>query len=280
LFARLVFNAKEILFSSDLTETPKADKAAKWFEILSQLNSVGADVPDHKTLRDQEWSNLRRAVEKKLATIKSNEEKAPEEKVPVRPFNQTEAIVLDILGKGAGTTQKSVIDLTQVTHAPDLSKIVSDISATGGSSSSSFVMFASGSAGVKDEHFDDDEDEDEEGEGEEGWQQQQQAAGPPPSTANEPKAKRKAAGRKRPLMLMQTAGSQAEMAELRRKKLRLECMKLELELEKLPLECAKLELEIQRLQQINNHATDFTVAAAAAPSNAAAAAAEPMIQQQ
>ena len=39
------------------------------------------------------------------------------------------------------------------------------------------------------------------------------------------------------------------MNELRRKKLRLECMKLELEIEKLPLECAKLELEIQQLQK-------------------------------
>ena len=48
-----------------------------------------------------------------------------------------------------------------------------------------------------------------------------------------------------------TVGSvsgQAELVELRRKKLRLECMKLELELEKIPLECAKLELEIKHLQ--------------------------------
>ena len=37
--------------------------------------------------------------------------------------------------------------------------------------------------------------------------------------------------------------------ELRRKKLHLECAKLELELEKIPLECAKLELEIQTLQR-------------------------------
>ena len=37
--------------------------------------------------------------------------------------------------------------------------------------------------------------------------------------------------------------------DLRKKKLRLECTKLELEIEKLPLECAKLELEIQKLQR-------------------------------
>ncbi len=40
-----------------------------------------------------------------------------------------------------------------------------------------------------------------------------------------------------------------ELYELRRKKLRLECSKLELEIERLPLECAKLELQIQQLQR-------------------------------
>ena len=39
-----------------------------------------------------------------------------------------------------------------------------------------------------------------------------------------------------------------ELMELRKKKLQLECAKLELDLEKIPLECAKLELEIQKLQ--------------------------------
>ena len=32
-----------------------------------QLNSVGANIPDYKTIRDQEWSNMRRAVEKKVS---------------------------------------------------------------------------------------------------------------------------------------------------------------------------------------------------------------------
>jgi hypothetical protein len=40
-----------------------------------------------------------------------------------------------------------------------------------------------------------------------------------------------------------------ELYELRRKKLRLECSKLELEIERIPLECAKLELQIQLLQR-------------------------------
>ena len=46
-----------------------------------------------------------------------------------------------------------------------------------------------------------------------------------------------------------------ELYELRRKKLRLECSKLELEIERLPLECAKLELQIQQLQRdlLANH---------------------------
>jgi len=46
-----------------------------------------------------------------------------------------------------------------------------------------------------------------------------------------------------------SSGVDHELNELRRKKLRLECAKLELEVERLPLECAKLELQIQQLQR-------------------------------
>ena len=68
LFARLIFNAKEILFADSAnSEVTKPEKASKWFEILMQLNSVGANIPDYKTIRDQEWSNMRRAVEKKVS---------------------------------------------------------------------------------------------------------------------------------------------------------------------------------------------------------------------
>ena len=66
-----------------------------------------------------------------------------------------------------------------------------------------------------------------------------------------PGVKQKKRGRKKrvfPTFNMGGTGP-VEMNELRRKKLRLECMKLELEIEKLPLECAKLELEIQQLQK-------------------------------
>ena len=67
LFSRLIFNAKEILFADSAnSEVTKPEKASKWFEILMQLNSVGANIPDYKTIRDQEWSNMRRAVEKKV----------------------------------------------------------------------------------------------------------------------------------------------------------------------------------------------------------------------
>ena len=79
----------------------------------------------------------------------------------------------------------------------------------------------------------------------------------------EPVAKKAAvaggkSGKKRPIGAGLNGGlgsSQAELNELRRKKLRLECAKLELELEKIPLECAKLELEIQHLQRTLPSAT-------------------------
>ena len=47
-----------------------------------------------------------------LTSVKSNEGKPQEEQQPIRPFTQTEEIVLDILGKGSGTTQKTEVDLS------------------------------------------------------------------------------------------------------------------------------------------------------------------------
>ena len=64
------------------------------------MNSVGADVSDYKNLRDVEWSNLRRAVERKLAVVKANQDRPPDQQQQVKPFSQTEEIVADILGKG------------------------------------------------------------------------------------------------------------------------------------------------------------------------------------
>ncbi len=51
-------------------------------------------------LRDNEWSNLKRATEKKLATIKANEEKSEEARTACKPLSPVDEIVLDILGKG------------------------------------------------------------------------------------------------------------------------------------------------------------------------------------
>ena len=47
-----------------------------------------------------------------LSSVKANEGKPQEEQQPIRPFTQTEEIVLDILGKGNGTTQKTEVDLS------------------------------------------------------------------------------------------------------------------------------------------------------------------------
>lgn len=233
LFARLLFNARDLLFnneeateeSSTLGQTKKGDRAAKWFEILSQLNSVGADVSDYKNLRDVEWSNLRRAVERKLAVVKANQDRPPDQQQQVKPFSQTEEIVADILGKGSGNTQVVSIDI------------------------SDYDTMATSDSGLFKAEFDDDDDiADDDLEG-------------------EPVAKKAAAaggksGKKRPIGAGLNGGlgsSQAELNELRRKKLRLECAKLELELEKIPLECAKLELEIQHLQRTLPSATTVEV---------------------
>ncbi len=51
-------------------------------------------------LRDNEWSNMKRATEKKLQTLKQNESKSEEEKINCKPINALDEIVLDVLGKG------------------------------------------------------------------------------------------------------------------------------------------------------------------------------------
>ena len=69
-----------------------------------------------QVLRDNEWSNQRRATEKKVATLKANETKPEEEKVQCKPLSQLDEIVLDILGKG------NVRILTALTMLQKLSK--------------------------------------------------------------------------------------------------------------------------------------------------------------
>lgn len=219
LFSKLLFNAKDVLFSNEEAneesstqgQTRKGEKASKWFEILTQLNCVGAEVTDYKKLRDVEWSNLRRAAEKKLATFKANQEK-PLDQAQSVVFTQAEEIVLDVLGKGFGNTRYQEIDWSAY---KDVSRST-----------------AERSAGILKEELEDLDDDDEVDE----------------------KLEKEGLGKsakKRARTNGSTVGSvsgQAELVELRRKKLRLECMKLELELEKIPLECAKLELEIKHLQ--------------------------------
>ena len=62
-----------------------------------------------KSLRDIEWSNMRRAAEKKMTNLKENEMKSEDEKINMRPLTALDEIVLDVLGKGNGTTQKSEV---------------------------------------------------------------------------------------------------------------------------------------------------------------------------
>lgn len=56
---------------------------------------------------------MRRASEKKVATIRDNEGKPDEEKVNIRPLTALDEIVLDVLGKGSGKTQKSEIEIPE-----------------------------------------------------------------------------------------------------------------------------------------------------------------------
>ena len=52
---------------------------------------------------------MRRAAEKKMTNLKENEMKSEDEKINMRPLTALDEIVLDVLGKGNGTTQKSEV---------------------------------------------------------------------------------------------------------------------------------------------------------------------------
>ena len=69
-----------------------------------------------QSLRDIEWSNMRRAAEKKMSSIKENETKPEEERINLRPLSTLDEIVLDVLGKGNGSTQRNVYDLPETSQ--------------------------------------------------------------------------------------------------------------------------------------------------------------------
>lgn len=229
LMAQMIFNEREVLFGEFGPGLTKVEKQEKWMEILVKLNSIGANVNDYKTLRDNEWSNMRRATEKKLATLKENESKSAETKVQCRPLSTLDDIVLDILGKGRGTTtQKTIATVEEMATMP----------------MSALIKY--------------DEDEEEDDDTETGMETMEDPISNTANTIPLPKNRK----RKRNFAAHYPLTANYELMELRKKKLQLECAKLELELEKMPLECAKLELEIQKLQRDllssnnqNNHET-------------------------
>lgn len=132
-----------------------------------------------------------------------------------KPLSPLDEIVLDILGKGKGsTTKKAIATVDEMASLPIAALM----------------------------KYDDEEDEDDDTEP--GLDPIEDV----PVTANTiPLAKRRK--RKRNFASHYPLTANYELMELRKKKLQLECAKLELELEKMPLECAKLELEIQKLQR-------------------------------
>ena len=172
-----------------------------------------------------EWSNLKRATEKKIQTLATNESKPDDQKVNCKPLSPLDEIVLDILGKGQGLTTHQVIGNVEDIH-----------------SLNSFQQM------LKYDDSDEDDEIDEVGnETETGLDTIEMTENP--ITANTIPMAKIYPKRKRYFAAHYPLTANYQLMELRKKKLRLECSKLELELEKMPLECAKLELEIQKLQR-------------------------------
>ena len=115
LMAQMIFNEKEILFGEFGADLTKVEKQEKWMEILVKLNSIGGNVNDYKTLRDNEWSNMKRATEKKVQTLASNENKSEDQTINCKPLSPIDEIVLDVLGKGRGlTTHKAIASVDEI----------------------------------------------------------------------------------------------------------------------------------------------------------------------
>ena len=65
LLAQLVRDNKSVVLAPFSSTVTKKAKQEAWESILRQLNGVGANVDNIKTLRDVIWANIRRGTIKK-----------------------------------------------------------------------------------------------------------------------------------------------------------------------------------------------------------------------
>ena len=92
LLAQLVRDNKSVVLAPFSSTVTKKAKQEAWESILRQLNGVGANVDNIKTLRDVIWANIRRGTIKKVSDSKKTGAGGSE-------LTELDDTVLDILGR-------------------------------------------------------------------------------------------------------------------------------------------------------------------------------------
>lgn len=107
LLAQLVRENKTIVLAPFSTVTKKAKQKA-WESILSQINGVGANVDNIKTLRDVIWANIRRSTIKKVSDSKKTCAGGSGQ------LSELDETVLDILGRESANLEPVKVEDTDI----------------------------------------------------------------------------------------------------------------------------------------------------------------------
>ena len=108
LLAQLVRENKTILLASFSSTVTKKAKQKAWESILSQINGVGANVDNIKTLRDVIWANIRRSTIKKVSDSKKTGAGGSGQ------LFELDETVLDILGRESANLEPVKVEDTDI----------------------------------------------------------------------------------------------------------------------------------------------------------------------
>jgi len=108
LLAQLVRENKTILLASFSSTVTKKAKQKAWESILSQINGVGANVDNIKTLWDVIWANIRRSTIKKVSDSKKTGAGGSGQ------LFELDETVLDILGRESANLEPVKVEDTDI----------------------------------------------------------------------------------------------------------------------------------------------------------------------
>lgn len=108
LLAQLVRESKTIVLAPFSSTVTKKAKQKAWESILSQINGVGANVDNIKTLRDVIWANIRQNTIKKVSDSKNTGVGGSGQ------LSELDETVLDILGRESANLEPVKVEDTDI----------------------------------------------------------------------------------------------------------------------------------------------------------------------